>query len=120
MLESSRCARAGRKNLVVARTDVGHLFVRDRAVIERRAPVRTALKHREFADFVRDLADHLDCGRTSADDADPFAGQFDRLMRPIESMERAPLEGLHALQPRQPVRGEGPRRQLARVIRPQP
>jgi hypothetical protein len=127
MLKAAGRALAGGKDFVVARANVGHLSFGDRAVVERRAPVRTALKHREFADFVRDLSDHLDCGRTSADDADPFAGQFDRLMRPMKRVERAPLERIHALQPRQrryrqqPDRkNDEPAGQLKAVVEPQP
>src|SRR5206468_1359071 len=111
VLESSRCARAGRKNLVEARTDVGHLLVRDRTVVERRAPVRAALEHREFADLVRDLAYDLNGGGAGADDGDSLAGQFDRLVRPMERMERAALEGVHAFQPRQRRRREQPDRE---------
>ncbi len=58
-----------------------------------------------------DLADHLDCGRAGADDADPLAGQFDRLMRPIKGVERAALERVHALQPRQRRYRQQPDRQ---------
>src|SRR4029079_13952059 len=87
MLEAARRAGASSEDFVVARADVGHVSFREWAVVEWRAPVRTALKHVTLADLVGDLADYLDCGRAGADDADLLAGQIDRLMRPIESME---------------------------------
>src|SRR6266545_2550795 len=127
MLEAAGRAGAGGKNLVIARANVGHVSFGDRTVVERRAPVRTTLKHGQLTDLVRDLADHLDRGGAGADDADPLAGELDRLVRPIKSMERAPLERLHAFQPRQrwyrqqPDReNDEPAGQLKAVVEPEP
>ena len=100
MLESARRARACRKDLVVTRADIGHFLIGDRAVIERRAPVRPALEHGEITDLVGDLTDDLDGGGAGADDGDLLAGQVERLVRPVEGVERASLEDIHPFQPR--------------------
>ena len=106
VLESARRAGACCKYLVIARTDVGHLLVRNRTVVERRAPVRPALEHGEVADLVGDLTDDLDGGGAGADDGDLLAREIDRLVGPIKGMERAALEGIHAFEARRRRRRE--------------
>src|SRR5207244_5893021 len=54
----------------------------DRAVVERRAPVRGALEHREVADRLGDLGDRLHRGRPGADHRDTLAREAHRLVRP--------------------------------------
>src|SRR6185369_16821552 len=98
MLKSTWRARAGREDFLIACTNVGHLFVGDRSVVERCAPVWPPLKHGQLADLVRNLADHLDGGGAGADDGDLLAGHSDGFMGPIIRVERAPLEGFHSLQ----------------------
>ncbi len=106
--ESAGRARAGGEDLVVAAADVRHLGLGDRAVVERRAPVRPALEHGEFAHLVRDLADHLDRRRSGADHRHFLAGEIDRLLRPVIGVERAALEGVHPFQPRRCRLGQQP------------
>ncbi|MBA7638652.1 hypothetical protein ES703_46308 [subsurface metagenome] len=98
--ETARRTGASSEDIVIARTDVGHLLIGDRAVVERRAPVRTALEHRELANLVGDLRDQLDSGGAGADHGDLLAFEIDRLVRPIKGVERASPKILYAFDPR--------------------
>ncbi|MBA7472498.1 hypothetical protein ES707_07825 [subsurface metagenome] len=100
MQETARRTGASSEDIVIARTDVGHLLIGDRAVVERRAPVRTALEHRELANLVGDLRDQLDSGGAGADHGDLLAFEIDRLVRPIKGVERASPKILYAFDPR--------------------
>ncbi len=106
VLEAAGRARAGGEDLVVAPADVGHLLVRDQAVVERAAPVGPALEHRQIANLVGDFADHLDRGRAGADHRHLLARKIDRFLRPVIGVERPALEGIHALEPGQGRLGE--------------
>ena len=57
------------------------LVGRDRAVVERRAPVGAALVDGQRSDLVRDGGDDLDAARSGADDRHPLAGEVDRCLR---------------------------------------
>ncbi len=96
VLKAARRSRTSRKNLIVARANVGHLLFRDQPVAEGSAPVRATLEDREFAYLVRDLPDDLYASRTGANDRDFLPGQLNRLVRPVERVEGAAFKGVHA------------------------
>ena len=84
-------ARTQVEDVVVTGLDVGHLGRRDLTVVQRSAPVRSPLEHRQLADLVGDLTDHLHARRAGADHRNPLAGQLDRLGGPVEGVERRTL-----------------------------
>ena len=96
MFKATRRTRAGREDLVVARANGRHFLIRDRRVVERRGPVRPALEDRQMTGYLRDLGDDLDSGRAGTDDRDLLAGQIRLIVRPVEGVERQPLEARHA------------------------
>ncbi len=101
MDEAARRAGADREDLVVAGLDVGHLLGPDLGVVQRRAPVGTALEHGEVAHLVGDGADHLHAGGAGADDGHALARQVERLLGPVVGVERLALELVDALVARQ-------------------
>ena len=100
VLEATRGAGTLLKDLVVARPDVGHLGVGDRAVVERRTPVGPTLEDLQLADLVGDVGDHLNARGSGADHGDLLASQFDRLLGPVERVEGLSLEAVHPLETR--------------------
>ena len=87
VFKAPRRTRAGREDLLIARSNVGHFRVCDGSVVKRCTPIRPPLEYREFADLVRDLPDDLYSRRTRADHRDFLAAQIDRFMRPIVGVE---------------------------------
>ena len=95
------------EDLIVVGADLHHLFVGDRRVAERRAPVRAPLEDEELVDLVRDLGDHLDPGRPRPDHADAAAGERDLFLGPVIGVERVALVLLHPRVSGRSRRGQG-------------
>src|SRR6516165_5152343 len=106
MQETARGQRASGEDLVIARANIGHFFLRDRAVVERRTPVWPALKYGEIADLVGNLAYQLNACGAGANHGHFLVNEIDRLMRPVISVERAALEVVDAFKSRQSRRRE--------------
>jgi hypothetical protein len=71
------------------------LFLRlaiDLAVMERRAPVRSALKYREVTDIPGDCLDGLHSGRAGPDYRDPLAGEINGVVGPSRRVEGSALK----------------------------
>ena len=64
--------------------------------MQRRAPVRGALEHRQVTDGFGDLLDRLHRGGAGTDDADPLAGEIDAFLGPAMGMARQALEARNA------------------------
>jgi hypothetical protein len=69
-------------DLVIAGLDPLHLFFADLGVVQRRGPVRAPLEDGELLRLLGDLGDGLNGGRSGADDADAFASEVHRRVRP--------------------------------------
>ena len=78
-----------------------------RPVVQRRAPVRRALEHREVPDRLGDLGDRLDRGRAGADHRDALAREAHRPMRPRAGMVGLAAKALDARDGRHGRRRQG-------------
>ena len=92
---------AAAEDVGIAGADILHLLGRYRAVVQRRAPVRSALEHRQVLRRLGDLLDRLHAGRTGADHRDPFALETDRLLRPQARVIGLAAEAVATLDPRE-------------------
>ena len=72
------------------------LLGRDRCVVQRRAPVGSALVHGQGGDLVGDGGDDLHAARSGADDGNALAGEVDRRRRPQPRVVRLAPEVLAA------------------------
>ena len=78
----------------------------DLAVVQRRAPVRRALEHRQMPDAAGDGLNGLHAGGAGPDYCNPLAGEVDRFVRPSGGVEGLALEFVYALDPRHGGGGE--------------
>ena len=83
-------------HLVELQVELCLLLGGDRSVVERRAPVGTALVHRHRRDLAGDGGDDLHTARSGTDDGDALAGEVDRRLRPQTGVVRLTAEGLPA------------------------
>ena len=93
---AARRGAAEREDLFVARLDVAHLCVGNLAIVQRRAPIGSALKHGQVADGLGDFLDGLHGGRAGANDPDALAREVDALLGPGVRVAGLPLEGAEA------------------------
>ena len=94
MNEAGRGFPAAGEDFRIACFDLGLFFGRDLAVVQRRCPIRRALKHCQMANILGDGLDDLDGGRARADDTNAFAREINRIMRPAGGMESLTLKGI--------------------------
>jgi hypothetical protein len=100
MLEATWRTGTRREDVVVTGPNVSHLGVGDRSIVQWSGPIRPALEYRQLGDLVRDLRNNLDGRGAGTDNCDLLARHLDRLVRPVERMERTALEFLHAVESR--------------------
>jgi hypothetical protein len=74
--------------------DLAVLLVGDRRIMRGHAEVGRALEHDELARLLGHDRDDLRAGRSGADDADPLAGEVDRLVGPARGHIELALETL--------------------------
>ena len=75
-----------------ARFVTGAFFVAEVVVVHRHTVLRRALEDFQFGDFRSDGLNHLDAGRTCADDTDPLALEVNPLSRIPRGMNDLSLE----------------------------
>ena len=110
MQEAGKRLLAAGEHLGIAGLDLLLRLGVDLAVVQRRAPVRRALEHREMADLAGNGLDGLHAGGAGADHGDALAGEIHRLLRPSRGVEGRSLEIVAPLDPRQGRRRQRPDR----------
>ena len=107
MQEAGEGFLATLEHLRIAGPDFAHLLGADLAVVQRRAPVGSALEHGEAARGLGNLLDGLHAGGAGADHRHALPFEADRLVRPARSVAGLALEALYARDAGHGRRGKG-------------
>ena len=94
-IAARRGAQQCEKRWVIA-LDLALFFLRDWAVMQRRAPIGRALKNRERSNLRSNGLDHLHTGRTRANHCHALTREADGFMWPAIGMEGLAVEAFNA------------------------
>ena len=97
MVKTAIALGANGENFFIALPNISHFRIGDVTIIERHAPIRTALKNSQGPNLIGNITNDLNAARARADNPDAFACQIQRLMRPIIAVEARAFKFVHTL-----------------------